>query len=396
MSQLSCRRRARPGNIAPLAAVLSIILLGMVAFSVDMTWIVVTKSELQNAADSAALAGSGQLMTNYALYNLPNQSANQQQSLITGAISAAKTAAKNYASYNNAGGVKGLTLLDSDIQVGFVDQNGKFTVSTFSGPYPNTVKVFMRRDASANQSLKLFFAPVLGTSTMDVTAAASATCYSGSINSFSASGSNIAMLPMTYDVNFWKNFLQTGQDPDGNTSIDRSGNPTLQVYPSNKATGNFGELSLNDGHNGASTTASWIANGMSSDDLQALLDANLLPLSQHKPNTWDWQGNPGFKANNVMDVNANIGQVYYLPLFQPVNSNLSSYQAGTGQGSNYSYDIVQFVPVQIMTPPSNNKQVVVQPASVVAGPNVIFDPATIAPMGTSSYSTTFTAPKLSN
>jgi hypothetical protein len=259
------------------------------------------------------------------------------------------------------------------------------------------VKVLMRRDASANQSLKLFFAPVLGTNTVDVVAPASATCYSGVIDGFAASpASTIPLLPMTYDVNFWDNFLKTGQNPDGNTSTDANGNPTLQVYPSNKATGNFGQLSLDNSHNGASTTANWIANGMSSTDVQALLAANLIPLSQHPANTWDWQGNPGFKASTVMDVNANIGKVYYLPLFQAVNGNLSSYQAGTGQGANYFYNIVRFVPVQIMTPPSNNREIVVQPAAVVGDPNVIFDPSTIAPIGTSSYSTTFTAPKLSS
>ena len=45
---------------------------------------------------------------------------------------------------------------------------------------------------------------------------------------------------MTYDVNAWNNFLATGQNPDGNTTLDANGNPEITVFPSVKDTGNFG------------------------------------------------------------------------------------------------------------------------------------------------------------
>ena len=55
-------------------ALLVVFLLGMVAFSVDIGWIVLTQSELRNAADSAALAGVKSLMDGYVQYNLPGLS----------------------------------------------------------------------------------------------------------------------------------------------------------------------------------------------------------------------------------------------------------------------------------------------------------------------------------
>ena len=47
---------SRRGTIAILAAVLTIVLVGMVAFSVDIGYVLTAKEELQRTADAAALA----------------------------------------------------------------------------------------------------------------------------------------------------------------------------------------------------------------------------------------------------------------------------------------------------------------------------------------------------
>src|SRR5712692_4109059 len=159
--------RQRRGGIAPLTCVLLVFILGTVAFAVDISWIALAKSELQNTAAAAALAGANKLGDNYVLFNLPGQSSLNKTTLATAAISSAKATAKSYASSNAAGGVSSLTLLDSDIDVGFTDANGVYTsYSKNSNNYPNTVKVTMRRDESANTSLNLFFAPAIGIGSM--------------------------------------------------------------------------------------------------------------------------------------------------------------------------------------------------------------------------------------
>ena len=64
----------------------------------------------------------------------------------------------------------------------------------------------------------------------------------------------------------------------------------------------------------------------------ALQSAGLIPVSSHDSTKWDWQGDTGFKASNVMDLNNQTGKTYWLPLFNPSNSDPNNYSAGTGQG----------------------------------------------------------------
>jgi hypothetical protein len=413
-----------PGNrhaaVVPLMAFLLIPLLGMMAYSVDIGWVTHTQNELQSAADAAALAGAATLTGDATLegntnltggnatlqnlvqqpngwvtYYLPSQSAANQANILSTSESIAKIIAKKYAAYNTAGGVS-LTLLDSDIEFGFTDASGNYQACPGYTGFPNTIKVTLRRDNNANGPLGLFFGPVIGTPSASLTATASATIYAGTVNDFQPNYTNPAwILPMTYDVNHWNNFLQ-GTNPDAIT--DANGNPEIQVYPSIKFTGNFGELSLDQGNDGASTISGWIGNGTPWSDLQNEYNANLLPLSAHDPNSApDWKGNPGLKTSTIHTAQNNVGQTYLLPLFKPVNAgtppDYSDYQAGSGNGSHYYYTIVQFVGIKIM--PSNSG-VVVEPTAVSV-PQAVLTGVTVAtppPNGSTQLQTTFAAPKL--
>jgi Flp pilus assembly protein TadG len=377
-------------------ALLLIPLLAMMAFAIDIGWIDVTQADLQNAADAAALAGAEQLMgdsnhlNGIVQYNLPGQT--NQATILSTAESNAKTAAKNFASYNAAGGVSSLVLNDGDIEFGFTDASGKYTAApTYTG-FPNTVKVTLRRDSNANGALGLFFAPVIGVQNVSLTAKAAATIYTGTVDSFNSNASQpIHILPMTYDVSAWNNFLATGQGPDGSTDTAANGAPQLQVYPSLKDSGNFGELSLDQGNDGASTISGWIANGVPSSDLANEFSANLLPLSAHDPTQWDWKGNPGMKTSTVHTASNYVGQTFLLPLFTPYSPD-PNYAAGTGNGSQYYYNIVQFVAITLTT--VDNQSIHVQPTGLI-DPNLILSSSTVAPAGTtSSVVTTFATPKL--
>ena len=418
------RQFARPGAFAPLTALLLIPLVGMMAFAVDLGYIVVIQSDLQSAADSAALAGASPLMDGYVQYNLPTQTPSQQAAILSLAQSNARAAAKNYASCNSAG-VASLTLIDADIQIGYTDGSGNF--STNSSNFPNTVKVTLRRDSSANGSLGLFFGPALGKSTADLSANAAATIYEANVSGFqNVSNFKLGMLPMTYDVNDWKNFLATGQSPDGGKTTDSNGNPTIQIYPSVKDTGNFGLLGLDDNHVGASTISGWISNGFTQSDLATLLSNSgagqtpLIPLSAHNINilpsastdgqgSWNWVGDTGLKTSDVHTLNNYVGQTYLMPLFKPydngtgvaatyngnADNGTNGYEAGNGNGSHYYYNIVQFVSVKIVS--TSGANVIVQPSPKVLDFSQITFTSIPAPAGSngSTTATTFTAPKLS-
>lgn len=388
----------RPGGIAPLTAVMLVALIAMVAFAVDTSWMVLTKSELQNSADAAALAGAQKLVKNFPLYSLPKQTQEQKNALAGAAAASARSTAASYGAVNGAGGKSNLTYLDSDIEVGFTDSKGVFTAYASGGNYPNTVKVRGRRDGSANSPLSLFFGAVLGTKSVPLTATATSTLYTANVDGFTAPKTgNVSLLPFTYDVNHWKNFIETSKDADGGTSSDASKNPTLQVYPSIKYSGNFGQLSLSDSSAGSSQMRNWVANGMSQSDLSVLTEKGLLPLSSHDPTKWDWQGSPGFEASLIQTVNDNVDKIYWMPLFQPVDSRAGSYTPALGSGSGYNYNIVAFVPVKIVPSKNSNREVTIQPVDLIDS-SANFDSSSLKPAGSggSNYYSAVLAPRLTN
>ena len=141
---MRCRRR---GTIIVLSAFLMILMLGMVAFSVDLGYILLVKTELQVAADSAALAAGSQMSSPRAEL---------------------EASAKNYASLNKAGG-HAVELSSADIEYGIWDQDARSFVATPN--VGNALRVTTRRNNSTGHN-NLFFAKVLGKDTFDVSASA--------------------------------------------------------------------------------------------------------------------------------------------------------------------------------------------------------------------------------
>jgi Flp pilus assembly protein TadG len=383
---------SRRGAVAVLIAFLSVVLFGMVAFALDIGWIALTKSELQNAADSTALAAAEQLMSGYVQYNSPFQP--NQGSIQNSSEASAQIYATQYAGFNAAGGVSSLALNNADIVFGFTDSNGNFSAGA-SG-FPNSVQTTMRRDGSANGPLALFFGPVLGNRTTAVTATATATIYAGTtITGFNtASGINGLLLPVALDENHWNQFVKNGTSPDGNVYNGSNGAAELQVYPSpGNAPGNFGLLDIGPPANNIPAFRTWIDNGPSSSDLSFLTNNGLLPATPSSPAPW--KGGPGLKSTLVTNFASIMGLPRLMPIFQPISTN--PYQAASGNGSNTYYNIVGFVGVTITQATGNgsNMNISVQ-ASAVLDPTAVYDVTTVAPAGTGSsgLATTFVPPKL--
>jgi hypothetical protein len=403
MKLVSLQRGKRPGAIAPLAALTLLIVVAMVAFCVDMSFIVETEAELQTAADGAALAGAQQLMQNYGPvdYYMPGQT--NQAYIMQTAMNNARNAARACAANNTAGGVTNLVLDDGDIEFGITDGNGVYTALPRSVlqavvvGFPNTVKVTVRRRNQTNGSVGLFFAPAIGTSSVDLAATAAAPVYVGTIDGFQNNfGQYSGILPVAYDVNHWNNFLATGLSPDGTLNQGPNGAAQLQVFPSIKFTGDFGMLSLDQASDGTSTLGNWISGGVAQTDLQQEYNAGLLPLSAHDPTKWDWKGNSGLKTDDLHTLMSAVGNSYLLPLFKPVDPGVpdpSTYQPGVGTGTNYNYNIVQFVGVTVTH--VDNSSVCVQPTGVL-DPTAVFSSVKPAGPGTvnSPLTTTFAMPKL--
>jgi Flp pilus assembly protein TadG len=439
-SHIRCRRR---GAVAPLVALLIIPLLGMVAFSVDLGYMITVRTELQNAADAAAMAGAQQLMQPYADYYSPGNTA-QQSTVYANAVTMAKATAKAVAAQNTAGGVN-IKVQDgtpnSDVQVGYYNGTTFTAAGSWSAGanFPNSVKVLVRRDdtgdkTSKNGPVTLFFGPVFGAKNTNQQAFAQASTYSvSSVLGFqNVSTLNVAMIPATFDVATWADFLKNGSitgSGQAATAVDTAGDNALQIYGSIKGSGNFGQLPIDAQHTG--NLASQITSGLTQSLYQTLISHNndtstpLVPLApwnmstlaptnntvpsgDHDPNvaatgsgpsgSYNWQGDPGFRAVDASTLNSNPG-VYLLPLYQAYNGSSSNYAAGIGGGANYYYNIVDFVPVQITTVSveRTNKEVWVKPAAMVLDFNQVIGTTpqlTTPPSSWSSYSALFVSPRL--
>ena len=136
---------SRKGAIVILSAFLLVFLFGLVAFSVDLGYISIVRSELQSAADGAALAGVNEL--------------GEPMSQIRGAaedVALANTAADEPVEISADGG---------RVQQGWFDPASKnFTARNRD---VNAVRVQLRK-----KDMPLFFAPVIGTNDFDAEAEA--------------------------------------------------------------------------------------------------------------------------------------------------------------------------------------------------------------------------------
>jgi Flp pilus assembly protein TadG len=410
----------RRGAVIPLTAILLIPLIGMLAFAIDTGYIVMSKAELQNAADAAALAAAERMSTYYVQYYLP--SANQS-TVLANAKCDAKALASTYASFHKAGGTTSVVLdTTNDVEFGYMDCSTPYQSPPPCGYFPNTVEVTLRLDGgtSTNPQLNLFFGNVLGMGTVSVIVTARATIYNGDFSDFS--GSSVALLPATLDTQVWDNFVSTGKGnlldfayaalasdaPDPVPSPAVGGAPQILVAPDpNGRPGGWNYLSLNSSSNSNNDFKSWFSTGISQSDLTALHNGGQLPLpaqpSDPTKANYFWKGAPGDRDNSEPFPPA--GAVRILPLFAHVpvsqsgvlnyianDKNQGQWDGKAGDGQNCWFNIVRFVGV-VVTDNSNGLNV--QPAAV-NDPNVVLSNLQPAgpPAAGNQIKTFFAAPKL--
>lgn len=371
------QNKKRWGVIAPLTAVLMIPLLGMAAFSIDVGYIILCQTELQNAADAAALAGADRLQDLYVDYNAPgaDQSAVLTQATTNVAPSGSTPGspmytAEQFSNYNVAGGVN-VSVPDSDVVFGYTDANGNYSTS-YTG-FPNTIDVTTRRDDIKNTPVSLFFGPVFNKATQALTAHARATIYVGDVSTLQKiAGVDAHILPVALDYQVWNYFATTGKtrsglddsgNPTGYTNTNSNGKPQLHVYPEETNTpGSFGLIDVGPPQNNAPAFRTWIDDGETPNDIQYLVDNNKLPVSPtnyvfpdgtHGAGPKQWKCGPGMKSTLLTDFQAQIGKPNLIPLFEalhPLSKDANgnySYTAETGNGQNATYAVCGFVGVTV-------------------------------------------------
>lgn len=163
------------GAVAVLVAVALIALFGIVALSIDVGYMYVARNELQNIADGSALAATRQMGLFYKTMTYDEQqgyvcdtsidSDNDGVDDQTQIIAQAKDVGlENQAANQN------ISILDADIIIGQW-ASGTFTQTLNQ---PDAVRIITRRDSTANSPITTFFAKIIGTDTLSVTATATA------------------------------------------------------------------------------------------------------------------------------------------------------------------------------------------------------------------------------
>ncbi|MCO6439266.1 MAG: hypothetical protein J5J06_19415 [Phycisphaerae bacterium] len=365
----------RRGAAGVFVAVCMVTLLAFAAFTVDIGLLYRGRAEAQNAADAAAIAGALQLLDRDKLAGAPH---------MTEEIAHAETEAASFAARNHVVNVSPL-LGESDVRVGYLFNplNLNEAISFGDPSQFNSVEVRVRRDSSVNGPISLFFAPVLGRLTGDVTATATATFKDGVVGwRVDPTTGNAGLLPLALRVEVWLDLLNGTFNTGDNFSHDAEAETVaaggdgifeLNLYPGSGGTqlppGNFGTVDIGSPNNSTSDLSRQIRTGANEADLAWFGgEFKLGPDGYVMVN-----GDTGLSAGIKDDLSSIIGQPRAIPLFDQVSGN----------GNNSQFRVVGFAGIVILdvklTGPMSKKQVVIQPAFVVD------DAAITAPGSGSSY-----------
>lgn len=154
------------GAVAVIVGITLAVLLSFLALAIDVGYIYATKNELQNAADSAALAATGKLGNLYSLGANPKTYVCNRSDIVP-------VAQAVVGSGKNKAGGSDISISDADIFINNIDNAGtKFSTNNYN--QPDAVRVIARRDSVLNSQIVTFFAQIFGVDSVPVVADATA------------------------------------------------------------------------------------------------------------------------------------------------------------------------------------------------------------------------------
>jgi len=336
-------------------------MLAMVAFSVDLGYVLTAKEELQRTADASALAACwdyGKSLSKGQTYTVATQSG--------------RSAASTYASYNQI--TKNPTQIDTntsnspggDVVFGYISDLGGASNNFQTGATTNynAIQVRVRKDSSLNGKVPYFFARIFGIQGQALTAQATAAMVRD-VSGFKApaDGTNIDLLPFALDLQTW-NGLMAGSGDDAwkwdpaTKKVVAGSDGVLEVnlYPQGTGSpGNRGTVDIGSSNNSTSDIARQILNGISPSDLAAMGGK----IEFNSDGKLFLNGDTGISAGVKDELASIMGQPRIIPIFSAV----------TGNGNNATYTIVKWQGIRIvnvkLTGSMSQKNVMIQVAPVV-------------------------------
>lgn len=386
---MDCSLDNKRGSVLVLFAVSVTMIFVITAIVLDLGYIALTKSELQNAADSAALAGVLELIDEDAITRTFDQSDD---------VVDARDVSQSYSLYNKAAS-KNVALDRNDINaedggivVGYIDDpvslDSAFETANLSRY--NSVKVTAKRAPEINGMLDLMLGSFSGMDKIALQSTAVASIEDRVVG-FDVNGDGtLDMLPFSIFVDAWDavydpDFIETETCPievEDNYSIHdgvvfkncSDGIPEIKLYPNKEAVcglpaapGNFGTIDLGQENNSTDDIRRQIVEGISENDLVAMGGMILSDPDGDGIFTKWVDGDAGVSTSIRSPLMEIKGQPRLLPLHRDL----------VGTGDNAQYELCRFVGVAVvdvkMTGALENRHIIVQPAQVIEA-KAIIDP----------------------
>ncbi len=361
----SFRQHKRRGAVVVLAALLMVFMIALLAFTIDLGYLFSARTEMQRTADAAALAGAWEMVSSDDVLRGDNWNQIDDD---------ARLRAAEFAAMNRVINTNPALKLAGDIDLGYrPDPTVPTELESRDPSECNIVRVRLRYADDSNKPISLFFAPVLGIFSADLSVTAAATFSSKDTVGF---GEGSTLLPFAVKIEDWEALRDGGGednwtvDPEtGDVSPGSDGIPEMRMFPEKEnagggiTPGNFGTVDIGNNNNSARDLWRQIRDGPSAEDFSYYPDSEL----KLDPNsgTLSLNGDTGMTTSMKTPLNDVIRKGKSRTIFL--------YEATSGQGNQTQFTINGFAGIRVMDVnlTGNDKSVLIQPAFV-------FNPLAIA------------------
>jgi Flp pilus assembly protein TadG len=360
-----------------------VVVFGFAAFSVDLGYLGLTKTQLRSGVDATALGTALEL--SQGLGKGPTMTSSQ-------VVATANAAAVNVAQHQpNAGQASSYLNTSRDVRYGSLTWNsatGQWNKAYGVAPY-NLVEVTFRRDQAGSKlgdgRIPLYFSKTLGINDAPMVETSAAGLLPGvGFQIQSNSSATVGVLPIALDQPTWDALVagvgadKYAYDPaTGKVTPGKDGILEVDLYPSGSSMmppGNRGQVDLGSPNNSTSDVKRQILYGLNAYDLSFFggkISTENGPILLN--------GDTGISAGIKAELTQIIGQPRLIPIFSAVS----------GPGNNAVYTVPKFVPIRIL-----NVQLTGNPKSVAIQPAPFSSSAVISGHVTISSDSYFTTPRL--
>ncbi len=365
-----------------------VVLLGMLAFSVDLGYVLSAREELQRTADASAIAACWELGQ-----QLSDQASLTEASVLTRQTAELYSSQNRVTNQNVSLDLNASNNTEGDVVVGYIADflNPASVLDTSNPNKYNAVRVRAHKNSNLNGEVPYYFANVFGLRSQALQTEALAG-FVRDVAGFQipANGSNIMLLPFALDLHTYEILIeQIAAGPndtpptnvwaiDSDTGLPVNGYDNLievNLYPQGTdSPGNRGTVDIGSSNNSTADIARQILHGVNATDLAVLGgEIRFDNAGELKLN-----GDTGISAGFKDELSAIRGQPRCIPIFSEVN----------GPGNTAVYTIVKWCGIRIMdvklTGPMTKKHVTIQVGPIICA-GVI--PSTTAGTSDHVYST---------